>query len=430
MTAADGDLGRAMHDLARRLYPICRSITGEGLRETLRLLQEQLPDLTLHEVPTGTSCFDWKIPNEWTIREAFIVDPQGRRIVDFRQHNLHVMGYSAPVDRTLGLDELQGHLHSLPDLPDAIPYVTSYYQERWGFCLAHRQRLALEPGSYRVVIDSTLQAGALTYGELLLPGRERSEVLLSTYVCHPSMANNELSGPIVTAALARWLSGRDRRHTYRVVFVPETIGALAYLSRNLPVMRERTVAGWVVTCVGDERGYSFLPSRKGGTLADRVSRHVLAHHAPDFREYSFLDRGSDERQYCSPNVDLPIVSLMRSKYGAYPEYHTSLDDLALITPSGLLGSYEALRACLTILEEDATWRARFPGEPQLGRRGLYPTLSTRTSGLEARALLDVLAYCDGEHDLVALAERVRLPALRCLEALRTLEGAGLVEKIA
>ncbi len=403
--------GERAYALAAELFPICRSLTGSGVRQTLRILQRELPALTLHEVPSGTRCFDWTVPPEWSIREAYIATEDGRQIVDFATHNLHVVGYSVPVDTVMSLDELRPHLHSLPDLPDAIPYVTSYYRERWGFCLSHRQLQSLTPGRYRVKIDSTLAAGSLTYGELLIPGEREEEIFLSTYVCHPSMGNNELSGPVVATELARWLGTLPRRRfSYRLVFIPETIGSLVYLSRNLPEMKRRIVAGFNITCVGDDRAYSYLPSRQGDTLADRAALHALRHQAGSgFVRYSFLDRGSDERQYCSPGVDLPVASIMRSKYASYPEYHTSLDDLSLISPTGLAGGISAIAKAILAVEVNGRYRATVLGEPQLGRRGLYPTLGTRDAGLAVRRQMDVLAYSDGEHDLLAIADLLGVP---------------------
>src|SRR5690349_18203048 len=283
-------IGYEMHSWARDLFPINRSLTGNGVRETLAYIKRILPDLTIHEVPSGTQAFDWTVPDEWNVRRAFIEDESGNRVVDFAENNLHVVGYSTPVDEWMTLAELQPYLHSIPDQPGAIPYITSYYVRRWGFCLPHAQRESLAEGRYHVVIDSTLGPGSLTCGEIRIPGREDKEIFLSSYICHPSMANNELSGPVVTTALGRWISSlADRRYSYRIVFVPETIVAIVYISRHLDELRERVAAGYVVTCIGDDRAYSLLHSRAGNTLADRAAKLVLKKHAPDFVEYSYLD---------------------------------------------------------------------------------------------------------------------------------------------
>jgi aminopeptidase-like protein len=420
------DTGISMHALVTRLFPICRSITGNGVRETLRILSEYIP-LVIHEVPTGYRAFDWTVPKEWNIKGAYIEDATGERVLDFAENNLHVVGYSVPVDTVVTLAELQEHLYSLEDQPDAIPYVTSYYQERWGFCMTHRQRQSLQEGNYRVVIDSELKDGSLTYAECIVPGELSKEVLISTYVCHPSMANNELSGPAVATFLASWVASAPRRYTYRFVFVPETIGSLVYLSKNLGTLREKIIAGFNLTCIGDERQYSFMPSRLGRTFADRVAKKVLAALHPEFVTYSFLERGSDERQYCSPGADLPVVSIMRSKYGTYPEYHTSLDNLALVTPGGLAGSLEVMQRCIEEIERSRLYRAAWVGEPQLGKRGLYPTLSRKNHpGYSAQRLLDVLTYADGTHSVADIAELLGVAESELEPTLHTLVDAGLL----
>lgn len=432
-TALDGDLnletGKAMHRLAERLFPIPRSITGNGVRQSLALLSEELDSLSVHEVPSGTKSFDWTVPPEWNVREAYIEAPDGTRFADFSEHNLHLVGYSEPVDRTLSHDELDRHLYSIPDQPDAIPYVTSYYKRRWGFCLPHRVRESLTSGNYRVRIDSDLADGHLTYGELKIAGETEQEIFISTYICHPMMANNELSGPCVAAFLARWiLSLPRRRFSYRFVWVPETIGSIVYLSRHLEELKSRVFAGFNLTCCGDERAYSFLPSRAGDTPTDAIVQHVLHHTDSEYNRYQFTERGSDERQYCSPGVDLPVASLMRSKYHTYPEYHTSLDDLSLVTDRGLAGTLLAHQRCIACLERDCIPVAIHPCEPQLGPRGLYPDLSIRNGADHVRQMMDLLAYCDGKHTLLEIAQKIDQPMWELLPHLDRLVEAELLRK--
>lgn len=424
------NLGKKMHRWMSDLFPIARSLTGNGVRATLDYLHELLPALETRSIASGTSVFDWTVPDEWTIRSAHIETEEGEKIVDFATNNLHVVGYSEPVDQWLDLEALQKHLYSLPDQPTAIPYVTSYYQRSWGFCLTHYQREQLTPKKYRVVIDSEIKPGVLNYGELIIAGDTSEEIFISTYICHPSMANNELSGPVVTTALAQWIQTLPkRRYTYRIVFVPETIGSLVYLSRHLDHLKHHVIAGFNVTCVGDDLAYSYLPSRAGNTLSDKVARHVLKNIDPAFKSYSWLDRGSDERQYCSPGVDLPIATIMRSKYASYPEYHTSLDDLEFVTPSGLNGGYLALKRAIEIIEQNVVPVSTVLGEPQLGRRGLYPTSNlTRLTG-HSRALIDLLSYADGTNNLLDIADLIDLPFWEIKPLFEQLLMHGLVKSV-
>lgn len=403
--ALDAPEGEWMHALARRLWPIHRSITGEGVRETLRILQEHLPDLTIHEVPSGTQVFDWTIPQEWVIRGARLIGPDGETVVDLKDSNLHIVGYSIGVDTELSLEDLQQHLHSIPEQPDAIPFVTSYYHPNWGFCLPHRQREQLQPGIYRAIIDAEHIDGSLTYGELIIPGQVEDEIFLSTYVCHPSMANNELSGPVVATALARWIADLpDRHYTYRIVFTPESIGAITYASRHLETLKARVIAGFQLTCIGDDRAYTYLASRHGNTRIDRIAKRVLKRR-PNVVHYSYLHRGSDERTYGSAGVDLPFISIMRSRYGDYPEYHTSMDDLEhVVTPAGLEGGFEAVKECIETLERELVLVTTTYGEPQLGKRGLYHAMLNKCTSDEVMLRTNMLAYADGQHAMSDLAE--------------------------
>ena len=426
-------IGKWCFALAKELWPIPRSITGPGVRETLGIIKRELPSLQIFEVPSGEKAFDWTVPDEWTIRDAYIEDEAGNRIVDFKKNNLHVVGYSISVDAWLELSELQPHLYSLPEQPNAIPYVTSYYRKRWGFCLSDSQRKRLSDGRYRVFIDADLKPGVLNYGELLIESGNSREIFLSTYVCHPSMANNELSGPVVTTALSKWLLEQpEPRYSYRIVFIPETIGSLVYMSRNLDEMRAKIKAGFNITCVGDNRCYSYLPSRRGEeeeTLSDMVAQHALKHIDRNYKRYSWLDRGSDERQYCAPGVDLPIASIMRSKHGKYPEYHTSLDNLGgVVTEDGLAGGFRALQTALSIIELNFTPIVTTIGEPQLSKRGLYPDISQLGSANSVRNMMNMISLSDGTKSLLEIAEIIETPFMQLFELAKPLVEAGLLEK--
>lgn len=422
-------IGKEIYSFASELWPINRSLTGSGVRETLQKIVKHLPDLNINSVQSGTSAFDWIVPKEWSVKEAYITSPNGQKICNFLDNNLHLIGYSTPFQGKISLQELTKHLHTLPDQPDAIPYITSYYSERWGFCISQNQFNELEDGEYEVLVDTALFDGELNYGELIIPGKSKKEILLSSYICHPSMANNELSGPTVLTYLGKWLSElKDRRYTYRIVFIPETIGSIVYLSQNYIQMKKNTIAGFNISCVGDDRAYSYLPSRKGNSLSDDVSKHVLKWIEPNYTSYSWLDRGSDERQYCAPGIDLPIASIMRTKYGEYPEYHTSLDTLGtVVTPDGLNGGYWAIRKALEVIEKNIDYKSVTLCEPQLGRRGLYPLLSTKDTDSQIRLMENFLSLCDGRTSLLSISERLNVACWDLYDLVEKLSKVGLIE---
>jgi aminopeptidase-like protein len=409
--------GVAMHRLIAELYPICRSITGEGLRRSLRILGRYVP-LRLEEVPSGTPAFDWTIPREWNLRGAYIATLDGRRIVDVADHNLHILQYSLPMDRVVERDELLRHVHTLPEAPDWIPYRTAYYSETWGFCLTQRQADALAEPAYRVVIDTTLTEGSLTYGELEIPGSGEEEVLFSCHSCHPSLANDNLSGMAVAVMLARRLMAAPRRYTYRFLFIPGTIGSLAWLSRN-EARVARVRHGLVLSCLGDAGNVTYKQSRRGDAAIDRYVAHVLRHSGDPHRITPFVPYGYDERQYCSPGFDMPVGCFMRSPNGTFPEYHTSADNLDFVRPEHLAHSLETLWRVVMLIEGDATYVSRNPkGEPQLGKRGLYRPIGGMKdgSGFDGLTLLWVLNLADGRHSLFDVAERAGLPFAAVREA--------------
>jgi aminopeptidase-like protein len=427
-STTDGDVGAEMYALIAELFPICRSITGDGVRRTLEILRKRVA-LAVHEVPTGTPVFDWTVPKEWNVRDAYVATPDGRRVIDFNRSNLHLMGYSVPVRERLSLARLREHLFSRPDFPDAIPYRTSYYQEAWGFCLSHRELETLPNGDYDVVVDTTLEPGSLTYGECFIPGAEDDEVLLSCHVCHPSLCNDNLSGIALVTELAGYLASQPRRYSYRLVFVPGTIGSITWLARNEHQV-SRIKHGLVVTGVGDAGPFTYKRSRRGDAEIDRAAAHVLRHAGSSHRVVDFSPYGYDERQYCSPGFDLPVGCFMRTPHGEYREYHTSADDLSFVTPASLGKAFHACRAILDVLEGNLSYVNQSPkGEPQLGKRGLYRSLG---GGLDRAsremAMLWVLNLSDGRHTLLDIAERAGLsfPAVR--EVATALADHGLLKR--
>ena len=428
--AGSAAVGAQLHRFAAELYPICRSITGNGIRQTLRMIQQRIP-LQIFEVPSGTSVFDWTVPKEWNIKDAYIKDSSGQRAVDFQQCNLHVLNYSVPIHATLPLSEIRPHLFSIPAHPDWIPYRTSYYKEDWGFCLSHNQLLALPDGDYDVCIDSTLADGSLSYGECFLPGQSSDEILVSCHACHPSLANDNLSGITLATALAKFLveCGSDLYYSYRFLFIPGTIGAITWLAGHRDGAA-RIRHGLVLTCLGDRGPFHYKKSRRGNAEIDRAVAHVLSHLTEAAEILEFSPYGYDERQYCSPGFNLEVGCLMRSVWGSFPEYHTSADNLNFIEPGCLA---ESLRACVTILdvlENNRRYRNLSPFcEPQLGRRGLYRSTGGDSVDNEINARLWVLNLSDGENSLLDIAERSRLPFATILEAADLLHEIGLLEVV-
>jgi len=424
----EGGAGQRMHELVRRLYPLCRSITGDGVRDTLGIIGERVP-LRVSEVPTGTPVLDWTVPREWNIRDAYIADAGGRRVVDFRESNLHVVGYSVPVDATMTLDELRPHLHTLPEQPDLIPYRTSYYAPTWGFCLRERTLRALPAGPYRVRIDSTLADGHLTYGEHVVAGKVPDEVIVSCHVCHPSLANDNLAAIAVAVELARRLAGAQPWYTYRFLFAPGTIGAITWLARNAERIH-RVRHGLVLACAGDGGALTYKRSRRGDAEIDRVVRHVLERSGRPHRTVDFTPYGYDERQFCSPGFNLGVGCLTRTPYGAYPEYHTSGDNPDLVLPSSLADTLQTCWEITRVLDRNRRYRNLSPyGEPQLGRRGLYDSLGGRSDTKQAQlAMLWVLNLSDGEHSLLDIAERSGLPFEAVADAAGALHTAALIKE--
>ncbi|MCV3493647.1 DUF4910 domain-containing protein [Campylobacter lari] len=421
-----------MYELACELFPICRSITGEGFRQSLKILDEALGGgiLKIHSIASGSKVFDWEVPAEWEINDAFIITPNGEKICDFKQNNLHVLNYSEGINDEISLDELQEHLYSIEDYPDAIPYVTSYYKRRWGFCIKHKDRVKLKEGKYKVFIDAKhRENGVLNYADLLIPSTQdaKDEILISSYLCHPSMANNELSSPIVATFLAKWLLGlEERKYNYRFIFAPETIGSIVYLSKHLKHLQKYTKAGFALSCIGDDNAYSLIHTPSENTLADKVALYTLK-EKNNFKEFSFLDRGGNERQFCAPLVNLPVVGVCRTRFSDYKEYHTSKDDLNFISEEGLQGGLKAMQEIIMNLEINEIYQNTVFCEPNLGKRDLYHTINTSSTNSCIPISCNFLAYCDGKNDVLDIASKLNIQAYELKDLVEKLKFHGLIK---
>ena len=399
----------------RNLFPLNRSLTGEGVRKTLNVIKKEFPKLKIIKIKSGTKVFDWKIPPEWNVLDAYVLDKYNNKIIDFKKNNLHLVGYSIPVNQHLSKKELFEKLHFLPKQPDAIPYITSYYKRRWGFCISYNEYKILDKrysldDKFKVVINSNLnKKGNLNYGELILKGKSQKEILISTYICHPSMANNELSGPIVSMGLINYFKNKKLNKTLRFVFIPETIGSIAYLSKNIKYLKENVIGGYNLSCIGDERQHSCMFSKYQNSPSDEaVIEAYRSLKIKNYKIYPFLKRGSDERQYNSPGIDLKISSIFRTKYGEYPEYHTSLDNFNLVTLKGCVGGFNVARKSIEILLERIYPKCKIMCEPQMGKRGLYPTLSAKNQEKLTMSYMDFLQYADGTNSLEKISNLIKL----------------------
>lgn len=403
-----------MLELIKKLLPINRSLTGKGNLETLKILKSKNNKLRIKSFKSGQKFFDWKVPNEWNIKDAHIITPDKKKICDFKNSNLHIVSYSHKVNKILKLDQLKKFLFTNPNLPNAIPYITSYYKKTWGFCIKHKDYKKLKRGKYKIKINSSFKKGKMYYGEIYIKGASKKEVLFSTYICHPSMANNELSGPVIAIYLSNYIQRKKRKYSYRFIFVSETIGSIGYISKKLKYFKKNLIAGYILTCLGDERCVSYMPSRKGDTLSDRIALKILKKINYKKKYYTWLDRASDERQYCSPGVDLPICSIMKSKYGSYKEYHTSLDDIGnVVTKKGLQQSFNIYKSIIELIERSYFPKSKTICEPFMTKYKLYPTLNNRSnwiipSELKIRNIMNFISWCDGVHSLEEISQKIKL----------------------
>ena len=429
--ALSSRLAKDALSIAKELFPINRSLSNKGVNKTLKILSKGIPDFKLKSFKSRKKMSDWKVPMQWDIRKAYIKDMYGKIIVDFDDNNLHVVSHSTAIKKKVSRNELFKHLHSRPDMPDAIPYTTSYYKKNWGFCISENQKKKLNDNFYFVEIDSTFSDEPMAYGEIFIPGKfKNKEIFFSTYVCHPSMANNELSGPVVAQGLIKHLSTRDNNYSYRFLFIPETIGSISYITENLDRMKKRILGGFVLSCVGDDRAFSIISSRTNNNPLQSILEQKISEYNKKklikFDIYSFLERGSDERQYCSPGVDLPISGFCRSKYGTYPEYHTSEDNFEVVTQKGLKGSFEVLLNMIDNIEKLDFPIAKFICEPSLGKRGIYPTIGGQKKTSFVRNCINVLAYSDGSNSIQSVAKLISCSEDEVLEIVNLLRSKGVL----
>ncbi|MBL6448104.1 DUF4910 domain-containing protein [Fulvivirga sp. 29W222] len=427
LTSAFKSVGGEMYALAEELYPLCRSITGAGTRDTLEILKHHIP-LVMSKIPSGTKVFDWEVPKEWNIRDAYVLDPLGQKIIDFKKSNLHVVNYSIPVHKKMSLQELRRHIYTLPEYPDWIPYRTTYYKEDWGICMTHKQFQGLNEGTYEVHIDSSLESGYLTYGELLIEGEQKEEVLISTHICHPSLCNDNLSGISMATFLAKHLMGKKNRYSYRFLFIPGTIGAITWLSIN----EQKTGGvrhGLIAALLGDTGPFTYKKSRRGDAEIDQVVQYVLERNDKRNKVIDFVPYGYDERQFCSPGFNMPVGCLTRTPYGEYPEYHTSADNLTFISADSLEGSLKIYLKIITVLEANRKYINILPKcEPQLGKRGLYEAIGGNNDARKFQlALLWVLNMSDGEHTLLDIARKSVIDFETLMEAAFQLEKKKLIK---
>ena len=420
-------------NFAKRLQAYPRSLTGHGNRSTLKLIKSRLNKLKLQSVKSGFKAFDWTVPNEWNFKNAFIIDPKGKKIIDAKKNLLHLVNYSIPVKKKINIKELQKHLYSIKSQPNAIPYITSYYKKTWGFCLSHNQRKKLIKGNYDVVIDTELKKGKLDFAEFYIKGKSKKEIFLSSYICHPFMANNEISGPTVLTFLLDYFRKKNNYYSIRAVFIPETIGSIVYLKKKLKILKKNCIAGYNLSCVGDERCYSYLPSRDGNTLSDKVAENILGWIDENYKKYTWNERGSDERQYCAPGADLPIVSVSRSKFAEYPEYHTSLDDFGnVVTAEGLFSSYELYIKLIEAIDNNFYPKAKLVGEPKLSKYNLYDPFKKnkwykkKFNSTLTDPLLNLLSQADGKTSLLEISKKIKTPIWELIEISNLLKEKKLI----